>query len=83
MNILDNVTAPFVGQKYCMFYYILTVASAFILFLVIVGVIVAIFKNFKKLKGIQYFQMFTVIVNWLVIYFINRLMYTVCMRALA
>lgn len=74
-NTLDTLFGP-LSKKYCIWFYILSIVGFVFLLLFIVS---ALFIGITKRKGIEfYLQMLAGAVVYLIFYFQNRLLHSMC-----
>lgn len=72
-----DLFGPF-SQEYCMYFYFLSVFG-YVLFILAIGV--AIYQMFSKKKSVSYNQLFMVMIGYFIMYFQNRLLYTMCIHS--
>jgi hypothetical protein len=77
MNVLDSLFGP-IGKQYCSLFYYLSIIS----FTMYVGVVVGgLFHGVSSSKGLSYYlAIFWVAVVYLIGYFQNRLLFSMCSR---
>lgn len=78
MQDLANYFFGPIGVQYCNYFYILTVLTFFILVIALVQLVVDLLTKGK----INYLLRFGIIFQALLLYFVNRLFYTMCVSAL-
>ena len=75
-NILDTLFSP-LSKDYCSLFYYLTIGS----FIVVILSIIMVLTRASKNKGkTLVFDLITVIPVYIVLYFKNRLLYTMCVN---
>jgi hypothetical protein len=76
---MNTLFGPLNGE-YCLYFYYLSILSFFLLAMAIIGGVVT---GLQKDKGIYfYLSILGASVAYLISYFVNRLMYSVCTKAL-
>jgi hypothetical protein len=81
MNSFNDLFTP-LDKKYCNYFYYLSVISYFVLiFLVLSFVLMAVF-HFKKLDLYISLNFISIIISTFLAYFVNRLMYSMCVKSL-
>jgi len=68
-------------REYCNYFYFLSIFFAIIFVLTIVSAIYGLIFNYKKFNVIFSLNMFMVIINSLLAYFVNRLLYSMCIKS--
>ena len=77
--------APFftpLDKSYCMFYFILTVISFIGLVLILLNELRMIVFNFKNMTNKRFMLSIVLLFNAVLIYFVNRLLYSICVSSL-
>ena len=69
------------GQEYCLYFYILSIIFFILFILSIIGVVVALSMNYKKLNTMFVLNSAFLILNTLLAYFVNRLLNTMCVNS--
>ena len=78
-NMLDTIFGP-LDQKYCDYFYILSVLGFVLLAIFVVS---SVFVGLSRRKGMDYYmQMIGVAMGYALFYFQNRLLHTMCVGAL-
>ena len=72
---LDNLFGP-LSRKYCVWFYWLSVIGFIFLVFVLISGLWAAFT--MKVPKTFYYNLFTTVVIYLIFYFQNRLLYTMC-----
>ena len=83
MNSFVNTFFGPLDKKYCMYYFLLTVIFFVLLVLTFVFEIMILVKNYKRLNSINITGGLLVLFNALIVYFVNRLLYTMCSKSLS
>jgi hypothetical protein len=74
---MTNYFGP-LSKEYCLYFYILSILS-FIFFVVgLFSFVVIIIKKYKSLESTFYMNNIFTLFNILIIYFVNRLLHTMC-----
>jgi hypothetical protein len=78
-DFMNTVFGPLSGE-YCLYFYYTSILS---FFLFVAGLVVGLVNGLQKKKGIM-FYVFLVggLLTYLVSYFVNRLMFSVCTKSL-
>lgn len=72
-KMLDSLLGP-LGPEYCYYFYILMVISLIVLATAVVGVIRRLLTD----KKAEILTLLVLLVQPLLVYFVNRLLYTMC-----
>lgn len=78
MNALKNLFTP-IGKEYCDWFYYLSVLF-FLMFVVSLVVVLILIFDKKPLTGVEVFVLLT---QPLILYFVNRLYYSMCISSLS
>ena len=78
---LESYFTP-LDKKYCNYFYILSIIFAIIFVLVLVTLIIGILKFHKKLDKFLLFNGICILINMFVGYFVNRLLYSMCVKSI-
>jgi hypothetical protein len=81
MNELMNYFFGPLPKEYCLYYYFLAVISAIILVMTFLSFVAFIVKS-KKIKMTMWLSMFNTLLAIFISYFVNRLLYTICVKSL-
>lgn len=81
MNEFMNYFFGPLPKEYCLYYYFLAVISAILFVITFVSFAFTVFKS-KKIKSGALIAMLNVLITIFISYFISRLMYTICVKAL-
>ncbi len=79
-NLMDYFFGP-LSKEYCLYYYVMAVIAAIMFLMTLVSVIVGAF-NVKKLTIKYFFMGLYALIPMFISYFLMRLMYTICIKAL-
>ena len=79
-NLLGDLTSP-LGAKYCDFYYYLLLISILAIFVHGLGMIMSLFSK-DKMKSHEKMNTLMVLISLIIQYFIARLTYSICIKAL-
>lgn len=84
LDVLEKYFSPFISQQYCLYFYILSLIFGVTFFLFLFGGLFMIISNYGKIKLNSPF-----VFNWLlfignnfVAYFVNRLLYSMCLNSM-
>lgn len=78
-EVMDYLFSP-LGKEWCMYFYFLSVL-AYVSF--VVAVVFVIFSLVKKGRTMTFLTGFTVIFHPFLLYFVNRMFYSICVNSLA
>ena len=81
MNDFMNYFFGPLPREYCLYYYFLAIISAVLLVITVLSFVFNVFKS-KKIKPGMWFAMMHVLITLFISYFVSRLMYTICIKAL-
>lgn len=81
MNEFMNYFFGPLPREYCLYYYFLAVISAILFVVTLLSFAFTVFKS-KKIKSGMWFAMLNGLITIFISYFISRLMYTICVKAL-
>lgn len=74
-GVLDNLFGP-LGKDYCIYFYVLSVFGFVLLALFLIP---GIYAGIMKRKGFDYYlQVFGLSATYIIFYFQNRLLYSMC-----
>jgi len=79
MNFFDNLMSP-LSRDYCLIFYVIGLVSLFFALSALVGFVVALFR-----KNSQYAILFTLFMSFItnmLLYYISRTHYSICVAAL-
>lgn len=85
MDIFDDLGeyfSPFISKKYCFYFYILSIITAFLFVSTVITGLIAFIQNYKKINIALVLNWFILIANLFVAYFVNRLLYSMCANSL-
>lgn len=84
-DVLESYFTPFISKKYCIYFNILSIIFGLLFFFFTFVGAIFIVINFNKIKFASPF-----VLNWLlfiansfVAYFVNRLLYSMCLKSMA
>ena len=78
-DFMNTVFGPLSGE-YCLYFYYLSIFSFFLLAMAVVG---GLITGLQKGKGLSfYMSIIGASLAYLIAYFVNRLMYSICSKAL-
>lgn len=80
---MSNFMLRFFGplsKDYCNYFLFLAMFFFFFLVLFVIFNIYYLIKNFKSIKSADLMSSFLMILNLLIAYFVNRLLYTMCIK---
>ncbi len=83
--MIDNLAdyfSPFVSKKYCLYFYILSVIAGTMFLLTIIVGSISFVKNYKKINVVLTLNWALLMANLFVVYFVNRLLYSMCNNSL-
>ena len=72
-KLMDSLLGP-LGPEYCYYFYILTIVSLVVLAVAVVGVLRRLLTD----KKAEILTLMVLLVQPLLVYFVNRLLYTMC-----
>lgn len=81
MDLMDRFFGP-LGKEYCMYFYILTVFFGVMFFFSLLSLGMYILMNLRKMTIQFILNSAFGLVNGFLLYMVNRLMYSVCFKAL-
>ena len=70
-------------KQACFYFYFLTIFFFALMVFIFVSDLYLIATQFNKLNLRHFFNSFMMIINLFIIYFVNRLLYTMCSKSLA
>lgn len=80
-EFLNSISGP-LDKKACVYFFVLTVLFFFILVFVFVAEVFVILKDFKNLTRSNFIGGIVMLINIFILYFVNRLLYTMCNKSL-
>jgi hypothetical protein len=81
-NFMDTYFGP-LNKDSCVYFFILSFIFFILLFVALSIHIFFYFKNFKQLNLTNIMNTIIIIFNIFIVYFVNRLLYTMCNKSLA
>ena len=82
---MSDIMATYFGplsKEYCLYFYVLSVFFGVVFVIAILALIFAMFRHFKKITPFMVFNMLSLLANILLAYFVNRLLYTMCVGSI-
>lgn len=70
------------SKESCKYFYLFSIIAGVILAITFVGAVFVIITNFKKLNLVTYYSIGYILLNTFLIYFLNRLLYSMCINSL-
>jgi hypothetical protein len=80
-NIMNTLFGP-LGKVNCLYFYFLSILFFVIFIIILLNRVYKIIKQYKKLNSDFYITSIIILVYTLIPYYINRLMYSVCVNSL-
>lgn len=80
-NFMDKFFGP-LGKEYCMYFYVLTVFFGVMFFFGLISLVMYMLMNVRKVTFQFIINSAFGLLNGFLLYFVNRLMYSVCYKAL-
>ena len=80
-NFMFNYFGP-LPQKYCVYFYFLSIFFGIIFAISILSIVSFIVFNQKKLNSLTTMNLILFSINSFIVYFVNRLLHTMCVRSL-
>jgi len=80
-NLMNFFFGP-LNKEYCLYFYFLSIFFGIIFLLLAVGVVIAIIKDYKKMDWKIGFNFILLLINAFLVYFVNRLLYSMCSKSL-
>jgi hypothetical protein len=81
-GFLDTYFGP-LGKDNCRWFYLASIIAGFAFMITLTGAIIVIVTHFKKMDYLLLSNMFFMLLNMFIIYFVNRLLHSMCIRSLA
>jgi hypothetical protein len=78
---LDKYFGP-LGKENCMYFYLFSIIAGVAFMVTLTGAVVITITNFKKLDYLLLSNMFFMLLNMFIIYFVNRLLHSMCVKSL-
>ena len=82
MSNLQNTFFSPLNKDACFYFYFLTVFFFIVMVIAVISGAIYIFKNPTKLSFNVIMHFILIIINFFVIYFVNRLYYSMCVNSL-
>ena len=80
-DLSDSLFGP-LSKDYCFYFYYFAVAGFIIMIMFIILSLVFIVRFYKKLNANIIMNLVAMIINSFLLYFSNRLLFTICMKSL-
>ncbi len=68
------------SKQYCLYFYFLSVIFGVLFVFLSFGLLASVIKNYKKMDFIMGFHFILALINAFLVYFVNRLLYSMCVR---
>ena len=81
-NLMNFFFGP-LNKEYCLYFYVLSIIFGITFLLLVIGVLIVIIKDYKKIDLKIGFNLILLLINAFLVYFVNRLLYSMCSRSLA
>lgn len=83
-DIVNQYFSPFVSRRFCLYFYLLSLIFGVTFFFFLFVGIFFIITNYKKIKlnSVIVFNWLLFIANTFVAYFVNRLLYSMCLNSM-
>lgn len=78
---MNNVFGP-LSKGSCVYFYFFAVVGFIMMIVFLLFLIVSCIKNYKKLNTPLILNLLAAVINSFLLYFSNRLLYTMCMKIL-
>ena len=78
---LGKHLAP-LGKDHCIYFYIFSLMAGVSFMITLIGAIIVIITHFKKMDYLLLSNMFFMLLHMFIIYFMNRLLYSMCIKSL-
>ena len=79
--LTDNLFGP-LNKKYCAYFYFFSVAGFIIMITFMLFILIFFVRFYKKLNSHIMINLIMMVVNSFLLYFSNRLLYTMCLKSL-
>ena len=79
--MLQDLFGP-LSKESCNYFYFFAVAGFIMMIVFILFTLVALVRYYKRIDTIKAIHLITMIMNSFLVYFSNRLLYTMCMKVL-
>ena len=79
--MLESLFQP-LTKKSCNYFYFFSVAGLILMIVFILILLVSMLRNYKKIDIKMIINIFAMIINSFLLYFSNRLLYTMCIKTL-
>ena len=80
-NLMNFFFGP-LNKEYCLYFYVLSIIFGITFLLLAIGVLIAIIKDYKKIDLKIGFNLILLLINAFLVYFVNRLLYSMCSKSL-
>lgn len=80
-NFMNTYFSP-LNRNSCLYFYILSVFFGFMFLMTLIGTIIFTIFNYKKTDKLFFNNSFTILADTLLGYFVNRLLYSMCVGSL-
>ena len=81
MNLFKDLFTP-LDKKYCNYFYYLSVFSYCLFIFLILALVWKLIFHYKKIDSLLCFNSVSLIITTFISYFVNRLMYSMCVKSL-
>ena len=80
-NFINYFFGP-LNKEYCFYFYFLSIVFGLAFVLLAIGTLMAVIKDYKKLDLKIMFNLILLLINAFLVYFVNRLLYSMCSKSL-
>jgi len=80
-NFINYFFGP-LNKEYCFYFYFLSIVFGLSFVLLAIGTLMAVIKDYKKLDLKIMFNLILLLINAFLVYFVNRLLYSMCSKSL-
>jgi hypothetical protein len=80
MNFMDFFTP--LSKDSCKYFYYISIIAGISLAIIFCGAIFVVVSNFKKLDFLMLSSIAYILINSFIVYFLNRLLYSMCVSSL-
>lgn len=80
-NLMNTFFGP-LNKKSCFYFYFLSIVFGVSFVLLAIGTIMVIIKDYKKIDLKMSFNLILLLINSFLVYFVNRLLYSMCVKSL-
>lgn len=82
LDLMNLFMGP-LNEKYCMYFLIIAIIALVGIFSTIISALMYVYKNLNKTNNTTLIMYLSLLLNLYIVYFANRLLYSMCVKSLS